>query len=38
MIGSGDEKRGLIQKVWQSKAVQSKLGKGFIFDGVKIGW
>lgn len=38
MIGSGVEKRGLIKAVWASKAIQEKLGKGFIFDGNKIGW
>ena len=24
--------------VWESKAVKSKVGNGFIFDGNKIGW
>ena len=38
MIGSGLEKRGLIQKVWKSEAVTKAVGKGFIFDGNKIGW
>ena len=34
LIGSGVEKRGLIQKVWQSKGVRQELGSGFIFDGM----
>ena len=42
MIGNGVEKRGLIAKVWQSKAVQQELGKGgpggFIFDKNKLAW
>ena len=38
MIGSGAEKRGLITAVWNSQAIQTKLGDGFIFDGNKIGW
>jgi eukaryotic translation initiation factor 2C len=38
MIGSGTEKRGLIQKVFQSKAVQKLIGSGFIFDGNKLAW
>ena len=38
LIGSGVEKRGLVAKVWQSKAVRQELGQGFIFDGVKLAW
>jgi eukaryotic translation initiation factor 2C len=38
LIGSGAEKRGLIKAVWESTAVQTAIGKGFIFDGNKIGW
>ena len=33
LIGSGVEKRGLVKKVWQSKAVRDTIGKGWIFDG-----
>ena len=35
-IGSGTETRGLIMKVWESRAVQDALGPGFIFDGNKL--
>ncbi|KAI9877191.1 MAG: hypothetical protein M1830_004561 [Pleopsidium flavum] len=38
LIGKGAEKRGLIKAVWESKAVQSKLGGGWIFDGNKLAW
>nr|POE92423.1 protein argonaute [Quercus suber] len=39
MVGSGAEKRGLIMKCWESKAVQQALGKAkFIFDGNKLAW
>lgn len=38
LIGSGVEKRGLIQKVWQSNAIKAELGSGFIFDGNKLAW
>ncbi|KAK4692655.1 eukaryotic translation initiation factor 2C, partial [Lecanoromycetidae sp. Uapishka_2] len=38
LIGSGVEKRGLVQRVWKSNAVKTAVGKGFIFDGNKIGW
>jgi eukaryotic translation initiation factor 2C len=38
IIGSGTEKRGLIKKVWKSKAVQKLLGGGFIFDGNRLAW
>lgn len=33
LIDSGAEKRGVIRKVWDSKAVKSALGSGFLFDG-----
>lgn len=33
LVGSGAEKRGLIEKVWNSKAMKSALGAGWIFDG-----
>ena len=32
LIGSGEEKRGLIKRVWESNAVQNELGRGWIFD------
>lgn len=38
IIGNGVEKRGLVKKVWASKAVQKELGAGFIFDGNKLAW
>ncbi|KAI9798585.1 MAG: hypothetical protein M1833_004722 [Piccolia ochrophora] len=39
LIGSGTEKRGLIQKVWDSKTVQAKLNHpSWIFDGNRIAW
>ena len=34
LVGNGAEKRGLVDKVWQSKAVQQALGGKWIFDGV----
>ncbi|KAK5173091.1 Protein argonaute [Saxophila tyrrhenica] len=37
-IGSGTEKRGLLDKVWQSQAVRKALGEGFIYDGNKLAW
>lgn len=33
LVGSGDEKRGLIKKVWESKAIKNTLGSGWVFDG-----
>ena len=33
MVGNGAEKRGLIKKVYESKAVKEALGPGWIFDG-----
>ena len=33
LVGNGAEKRGLIDKVWSSKAVRQALGSGWIFDG-----
>lgn len=38
MVGKGDEKRGLIKAVWESKAVQQALGKDCIFDGDRLAW
>ncbi len=41
VVGSGDEKRGLIAAVWGSKKVKSEIaryGAGFIFDMNRIGW
>lgn len=38
LVGSGQEKRGLIAKVWHSPAVQQAVGPLFIWDGNKIGW
>jgi eukaryotic translation initiation factor 2C len=38
MVGKGDEKRGLIKAVWESKAVQNKIGDDFIWDGNVLAW
>ncbi|CAK4022112.1 related to eukaryotic translation initiation factor 2C 3 [Lecanosticta acicola] len=38
LIGSGSEKRGVIKKVWESKAVQDAVGDFTIFDGNKLAW
>lgn len=40
LVGSGVEKRGLIKKVWHSKAIQSKLPspQSWIFDGNALAW
>ena len=40
-MGSGVEKRGLIQAVWASRQAKSEIaryGNGFIFDMNQIGW
>ncbi|KXT16422.1 hypothetical protein AC579_5117 [Pseudocercospora musae] len=37
-IGSGVEKRGVVNAVWNSKKVQAELGAGAIFDGNKLAW
>jgi eukaryotic translation initiation factor 2C len=37
-VGKGDEKRGTIKAMWESKAVQKELGPGWIFDGNKLAW
>lgn len=36
LIGSGAEKRGLVQNVWNSKTMTDALGKGWIFDGMSL--
>lgn len=33
-----EKKRTFIKKIWQSKAVQSKIGKGWLYDGNKLAW
>ncbi|KAI9772770.1 MAG: hypothetical protein M1839_002315 [Geoglossum umbratile] len=41
LIGSGNEKRALIKKVWHSKTVKAQLGgvgAGWLFDGNKLAW
>ncbi|MCJ1285782.1 hypothetical protein MMC26_005123 [Xylographa opegraphella] len=38
LIGSGVEKRGLVTKVWNSKAVQKAIGNGWVFDGNRLAW
>ncbi|KAL9105736.1 MAG: hypothetical protein Q9227_009124 [Pyrenula ochraceoflavens] len=37
-IGNGKESRALISKVWDSKAVKTAIGTGFLFDGNKLAW
>ncbi|OCL04728.1 Piwi-domain-containing protein [Glonium stellatum] len=39
-VGSGTEKRGLIKKIWASKAVQQELGADnmWLYDGNKLAW
>jgi len=31
-------KRSFIRKLWMSKAVQDKTGKGWLYDGNKLAW
>ncbi|PIA98245.1 Protein argonaute [Cercospora beticola] len=38
MIGKGEEKRGAIEKVWNSKPVQAEMGGFTIFDGNRLAW
>ncbi|KAK5734619.1 Protein argonaute [Elasticomyces elasticus] len=38
IVGDGAEKRGLMTRVWASKAVQKELGHGWIYDGNKLAW
>ena len=38
IVGSGQEKRGLILNVWESQTVKQALGNGWIFDGNKLAW
>ena len=38
MVGKGDEKRGLIKAVWESRAVQQAIGDDFIWDGNVLAW
>jgi len=38
LVGKGDEKRGLIRKVWDSEAFQKEFGHSAIFDGNKLAW
>ncbi|KAI9745992.1 MAG: hypothetical protein M1818_000673 [Claussenomyces sp. TS43310] len=41
LIGSGNEKRGLIKAVWHSQAIQAALkqvGPMWLFDGQRIAW
>lgn len=37
-IGSGNEKRALIKKLWFTDEVQAVVGKGCLFDGNKLAW
>lgn len=37
--GQVDEKqRGFMRKAWGSKAVQNKIGKGWLYDNNKLAW
>lgn len=38
VIGAGNEKRGLIKRVWDAPSLQKQLGVGWIFDGAKIAY
>ncbi|KAK8222085.1 Protein argonaute [Zalaria obscura] len=38
LIGNGAEARGLIMNLWESRAVQQAIGRGFVFDGNKLAW
>lgn len=38
VVGNGIEKRIVIKKAWESKAVQGKFPAGIIFDGNKLAW
>lgn len=38
LVGNGAEKRVVVAKVWNSKTVQERLGKNWIFDGNRIAW
>lgn len=39
MVNKGDEKRGLIKRVWESNAVQRAIGgDNFIWDGNLLAW
>ena len=38
LIGSGTEKRGLVQAVWDSNAVKQAIGSGWVFDGNRLAW
>lgn len=33
-----DKKRTFIKKVWHSKAIQGKIGQGWLYDGNKLAW
>ncbi|KAF2760873.1 Piwi-domain-containing protein [Pseudovirgaria hyperparasitica] len=37
VVNKGDEKRGLVKKVWASKTIQHRLA-GWLFDGNKLAW
>ena len=37
-VGDNIDKRGLIQKVWDSSRVRTALKPGWIFDGNKLAW
>ena len=38
IIGDSADKRMVINKVWRSKTVKSKLDPSWIFDGNKLAW
>ncbi|KAI9894159.1 MAG: hypothetical protein M1814_004013 [Vezdaea aestivalis] len=37
-VGSGSEKFALVKKIWHSKFVQSRLGRGWLFDMHSLAW
>lgn len=37
-MNAGAEKRGLVKKVWESRAVSAALGSGWVFDGNRLAW
>lgn len=37
-VGSGAERRAVINKAWASKTRKDRTGQFFIFDGNKLGW
>jgi eukaryotic translation initiation factor 2C len=38
IMGNSADKRMVVMKVWNSKAVKAKLDQSWIFDGNKLAW